>query len=300
MATSASGPDGRNKTPVILDVPIDDIGVLPTVVTRVNELANDPSTDADRVARLILRDPSLTSKVLRIINSAFYGLRQQVQSIQHAVAYLGIHQVRNIVWSSALIESFRFAHGVVEPGTVWEHSLGCAIGAKRMGDLLPEVDGDGAYLGGLLHDLGRIVLLSRFPDSYREVIQVCERGLCTLREAETGEFGISHEEVGASVGEGWDFQEAVIAMIRHHHDPQAAGFYTAPAAVISFVDAICHEQGLRFGFAFDDDTSGYDKDEAWAALRVGHPDLSGVEQENIEAEVVDSIRLTKSFVAGIF
>ncbi len=293
-------PPPETEAPSVVHVPIEDIGVLPTVVAKINALADDPSTDADRVARLILRDPSLTSKILHIINSSFYGLRQEVRSIQHAVAYLGIQQVRNLVVSSTLIESFRFDHGIVEPRAIWEHSLGCAIGSKRMGDMLPGIDGDLVYLGGLLHDLGRIVMISQFSGPYREVINNCERGLCTLREAEQARFDGSHEEIGEAVGRAWGFSDAVLTIIRHHHQPAEGGALAAAVAIVSFANAVCHHEGLRFGFSPDDDNFHENKEFAWHTLGAHHPELGGVNQQDVEAAVVESVQNAKAAVAELF
>jgi len=288
------------KTPDLSRMKIEDLGVLPEVVAQINHLAEQPSTNSDQVARLILRDPTLTTKILRIVNSTYYGLRQEVRSIQHAVSYLGLHQIRNLIISSALIESFRFDHGVVEPSSVWEHSLGCAIGAKRLGDLLDSVDGDGAYLGGLLHDLGRIAMLSKYPDTYAQVVNTCERGLAPLRDAEKSCFGVSHEQAGHTLGSLWGFSEAVLAMVRYHHRPEDAGQYVAPTAVVAVSNAICHREGLRFGFAVDDETADDERQHAWDTLIASHPLENDFDREAVEERVAESVRNTKKLVADIF
>jgi HD-like signal output (HDOD) protein len=289
----------RDDCPTIAGIKIEDVGVLPQVVGQINELAERPSTRAEEVARLILRDPTLTSKILRILNSAYYGLRREIHSLQHAVAYLGIQQIRNLVISSALVESFRFEHGFVEPDRVWEHSLGCAIGAKRIGDTLPGVDGDGAYLGGLLHDLGRIILLSQRPEDYREVVDVCERGLCTLREAEESRFGVSHEEAGCALGEAWGFSEPVLAAIRYHHRPAEAGPMVPLVAAVGFANAVCHQEGIRFGFEVDEELTAGEKETAWEVLIASDPSHRGLQRELMEQRVAESIRETRGVISEL-
>jgi HD-like signal output (HDOD) protein len=279
---------------------IRDIGVLPEVVANINRMAEDPNVNAEQVAGLILRDPALTSKVLRIINSSFYGLRQEIRSVQHAVAYLGIHQVRNLVICSALIESFRFDHGVVDPRSVWEHSLACAIGAKRLGDMLPGIDGDGTYLGGLLHDLGRIILLAKLPNSYAEVVNIGERGLCTLREAEESRFGMHHDEIGYTIGRSWGFAEPVLAMIRYHHCPAEAERYAAQAAVISLSNSICHREELGYGFEVDHELALEEGDRAWEQLQSEHPAARKFQRDAVEEVVTESVAHTRALVADLF
>lgn len=295
-----TSPPTENTVPTINGLPIQDLGVLPQVVAQINELAADPTTTGDQVAELIITDPTLTSKILRILNSSFYGLRQEIRSLRHAVAYLGIHQVRNIIMSSALVESFRFDHGIVEPRAVWEHSLGCAIGAKRVGDAVAALDGDGAYLGGLLHDLGRIIFLSKFPDHYGDVVGSCERGLCSLRDAERSRFGLSHEAAGEMLGRAWGFSDPVLAIIRHHHDPQAAGELAPQVAVVGFVDAICHQQGMGFAFDADGDRISGEKEASWQVLLATLPGVARFPLETLEGEIVESLAETRKLVADLF
>ncbi|RMG43068.1 MAG: HDOD domain-containing protein [Acidobacteria bacterium] len=283
--------------PTIAGVEIQDVGVLPQVAAKVNELASRPDVTGDQIASIILRDPTLTSKVLRLVNSAAFGPRQEIRSLKHAIAYLGINQIRNLVVSSVLVESFRFDHGIVEPRSVWEHCFGCALGAKQLGDLLPDLDGTECYLGGLLHDLGRIVFLSHFSEAYGEVVGLCERGLCPLRDAETSRFGISHAEAGYELGRSWNFSEPVLAMIRYHHEPDAAGPWAPLAAVVGLADAVCHVERLRFGFEIDDDDALEEFERAWSVLLA---DIPAADRRELAEPVEAAVRRARSLVAGLF
>lgn len=300
MGTREAAKRRKANQETIAGLQIEEIGVLPQVVDQINDLADRPSTTAEEVARVILRDPTLTSKILRIVNSTFYGLRREIRSVPHAIAYLGIQQVRNLVVSSALIESFRFEHGVVEPAKVWEHSLGCAIGAKRLGDTLPGVSGDLGYLGGLLHDIGRIVLLSKFPDDYADVVGTCERGLCPLREAEESRFEISHEEAGFILGQAWGFSKSVLSMILHHHRPRKAGPATAQAALVGLANAVCLMEGLHFGFWVDVDFAPRERDRAIGILSETDPAIRDMNWDETLQSLVESIQHTKTLVADLF
>jgi HD-like signal output (HDOD) protein len=296
--TAVTTRDPRN--PIIAGLTIEDIGILPEAVAQINQMAERPDVTAEMVAGPIERDPTLTSKVLRILNSAYYGLRREVRSISHAVAYLGILQIRNIVVSSSVIEAFAFQHGIVDPRLVWEHSLGCAIGAKRLGDMIPELDGDGAYLGGLLHDLGRIVFISKFAEEYGPVVNACERGLCTIRDAEESRFGITHQEAGFILGEAWEFSDAVLAMIRHHHDPAVAGALAPQAAVVGIANSICHSNRLRFGFEMDDEVAMEELEQSWTALMESHQPAAILDREQAEKIVTEAVSHAKELVADLF
>jgi len=293
-------PVSQDAPQSIAGIDLEDIGVLPGVATQVNALASDPSCTADKIAVLILRHPSLTSKVLRIINSSYYGLRSEVRSIQHAVAYLGISQVRNLVVSSALVEAFRFEHGVVGPRTIWEQSLGCAIGAKRLGDALEGMDGDGAYLGGLLHDVGRILLVSKRPEDRAKVIGTCERGVCLMREAEESRFGVNHADAGYMRGRSWGFTESVMSIIRHHHNPRAAGELAPLVAVVGFANAICHREGLSFGFQLDREVAEEEGERCWEIITSSDPAFATADRAAIEEEVVESVHRTREVVSKLF
>lgn len=283
--------------PIIAGLDVQDIGVLPQVAAKVNEMASRPDATGDELAAVILRDPTLTSKVLRLVNSAALAPRQPIRSLRHAIAYLGITQIRNLVLSSVLVEAFRFDHGIVEPRSVWEHCFGCALGAKALGDRLAGVDGGECYLGGLLHDLGRIVFLSHFPEAYGEVVSLCERGLCSLHEAERSRFGIDHTEAGDLLGETWGFSEPVRAMIRHHHDAGAAGSWALLVAIVGLADAICHAERLQFGFEIDDEEAEQGRERAWVVL-AGH--LADADRETLLEPAVEAVRQARSFAANLF
>ena len=267
---------------------IGDVGVLPQVAARVLELADEPESTGQEIAAVIIRDPSLTSKLLRLINSAAFGLRGEVRSIQHAVAYLGIPQIRDLVVSSAVVESFKFDHGIVDPRSVWEHCFGCALGSKRVADMLTGLDGNAAYLGGLLHDLGRICFISSFPAEYADLVALSERGLCPLSEAEQAHFGMAHEEAGEALGREWGFDERVSAMIRWHHDPARAADDAIYAAIVGYVNAVCHERRLRFGFEIDDETQGADTLRCVEMILAERPDADQGHLESACGEAVDA------------
>lgn len=287
------------EVPTIAGLPIRDIGMLPEVARRIHTMAEDPATRAEDVARVIVRDPALTSMVLRIVNSSFYGLRREVRGLGHAIAYLGIHQIRNLVMSSAIVNAFQFNHGIVEPKSVWQHALGCAIAAKKLGDPIPAIDGDGCYLGGLLHDVGRMAFLSAFAQDYADVIETCERGLCALGDAEASRFDVSHEEAGEILGRAWGFSEPVVAIVRHHHGPDAAGEHAAMAAVVAIADATCHVGGLGFGFELDRERAEDSMDGHWDSLRRALGDTCP-DRDAVQPELIETMRQARGSIEALF
>jgi putative nucleotidyltransferase with HDIG domain len=177
---------------------------------------NDPTSSAARLGRLIEIDPSLTAHVMRLANSAFYGLSTRVSSAARAVAVLGFSMVRSMAAG--------IATGVLEPGSgglppgFWEHSVGTAVAASL---LAPRVgcSGADAFSLGLLHDVGWALLYRLRPDAYELVVNRAVAQGVPLVRAEHEEFGISHDLAAGRVFAAWKFPPEVVRAIANHHQP---------------------------------------------------------------------------------
>lgn len=205
---------------------LNDLPALPAVINKILEMTDDPTTSASDMEKLLAHEPSFVAKLMRVVNSAYYGLPGQVSSISHAVMILGFQQVRNLALSVAAFALVR----ANQPGlaklqvSFWRHAFGVGLTA-------PEIVGrkggshearDLAQVGGLLHDVGSLYLFSTFTDHYRDAIERASRENLSLPEAEIAVLGIAHDEVGGMIARAWNFPEPLCFLIGNHYQWDAA------------------------------------------------------------------------------
>lgn len=213
---------------------IEQLFTLPSISQEILEAASDPMSAASRMARIIEKDPVLTSRVLKVVNSAFYGFRRQIVSVEHAVVILGNDEVVNLAFSIAvhqILDRISSRHG----SALWEHSLMVAHLAQWIGLQLGCASTNELYTIGLLHDFGKIVFIQK------GFVLHGLMGLSNIHElaAEEGEMGLSHAEMGAYVAERWNLPEEIVDALLHHHLPGKARDMALSASV-HMADALAH------------------------------------------------------------
>lgn len=196
---------------------------FPKSVQRVLELTRNPDVAAKAIVEVIEKDPVLTGRILQAINSAFYGLPNKVAGVAQAVVMLGINTIKNLAIRSA-------AMGMIPPNNAAGfdtesyllHSLGCAEVCKVIGQELDDTDATEAYIGGLLHDFGKIALALYLPDPFRAALDKSVADGVELHVAEQAIMGVDHTVTGAMLAQKWQFPESLVDCIRHHHQPPPA------------------------------------------------------------------------------
>ncbi|MDY7578232.1 HDOD domain-containing protein [Herbaspirillum sp. RTI4] len=220
---------------------IHDLPSLPVVVLQLMQNLNDK--DAHYIAHKIEQDQALTTKILRLANSAFYGMQRQVMSIRQAISILGLDSVRVLVMAAVVTEKFTGSAGSSLDFTVfWRHSIGTALCARALGARL-SVNPDQAFIGGLLHDIGRLVLAAHAAPAYEEVIIYRKENDCYLFEAERAVLGLDHMLVGRAMMEHWNFPSLILDAVEHHHSPEKCSA-SGLVAIVNLADCIAH--GLDF------------------------------------------------------
>ncbi|HEX8601876.1 MAG TPA: HDOD domain-containing protein [Pseudoduganella sp.] len=248
-----------------LDDVVDNLDDLPSLPAVVMELLN--SIDAEEVdiavlARKVALDGALTAKTLRLANSALYGLQVRITTIQQAITYLGFQTARNLITAAALTGCFPESRcsGFSHPA-FWRHSLATAICAKELARHV-RFNQDYAFTAGLLHDVGRLVLASCFPDHYAQVIAWRGARDALWLDAERAVLGIDHVDAGLALAEHWNFSDPMRLAIGCHHAPEMPGAGLL-AAITHVADAMVHALDLA-GVA--DDTVPPLSAVAWHAL----------------------------------
>lgn len=272
----------RNVFQQTLEKKLADLPPLPTVVMKIMETVNNPDTSAEDLNRLISMDPGLSSKVLRIVNSAYYGFPKRISTITHAVVILGFNTVRNLVLGVSafgILTQKSMPYGLNRT-QFWEHSVATAvagnvIGKKRLAKMRNAADE--AFIGGLLHDIGALFLDSYFPVQYAVAMAFAAREQKTAYEAERLILGIDHMTVGRRIAEYWNFPPHLVAMLGSHHEPTKQKEQFELTAVIHAGDWLAWQSGyfssehtrapeldpeVAAWLAFDDETLEWAKREA--------------------------------------
>jgi putative nucleotidyltransferase with HDIG domain len=221
------------------------IGTLPSLSKTYQALAQavqNPSTSLEQVAEIVERDIAMSAKILQLVNSAFFGLPQRVTEIQNAVAYLGMDTIKNLALASDTFRVFapdpRFPPSLYE--TMQQHAYRTATIVKALG--LDRKDCEVAAVSALLHDIGKLILASKMPDQFRDVLTLTEKSGCSQCEAEEELLGISHAEIGAYLLGLWGINRVVVESIAHHHRPTRiphSGFDVSAAVYVA--NLLAHE-----------------------------------------------------------
>lgn len=217
---------------------------LPVSVDRVLQLVNDPDCSLAEVGKAISADPSLALKTLRLVNSAYYGLRTQIVSVDHAVALLGIKVIKNLALSATVFDTFKGG-----ADQLLRHSITCGVAMRALlesGGLSCHIEPDEAFVYGLLHDVGKIVFEAFLPDEYAASAELSRKNGIPMFDAEREIIGADHSEMGERLAQNWKLPSPlVLAIAGHHHltrcwDPDAKVL----AALLAVADYMCHASGV--------------------------------------------------------
>ena len=196
---------------------------LSTTATKVLETCNNPQSSPNDLNRLIALDPVLAGQVLRLINSAYYSLRHPVSSLTRAIIMLGVNTVKNLVLSFAILQQLPIAKpfGALSPVSFWEHSVAVGVIAKWLAEFkgVDLKDQEDYFVGGLLHDLGKIPLNHQFADETQQAMVLARQHRWSAVYAESIIFGFDHSMVGGLIARKWRLSPAFVNVLAYHHRP---------------------------------------------------------------------------------
>lgn len=205
---------------------IDRMPVLSTTVTKVLDICNRPDTSPNDLNKIISLDPVLTGRVLKLINSAYYALPNQISSLTRAIIMLGINTVKNLALSTAVLNAMKGhkSQQILPADQFWTHSLSVGVTAKALAAKsgISFAQREDYFVAGLLHDLGKIPLVECFADDYENVIQQTREHQTPLFAAERVVFGFDHGWVGKMIAEKWKLSNTIVDCLNFHHESEKA------------------------------------------------------------------------------
>lgn len=216
---------------------------FPAAVTRLISACQDINATAATFEKIIECDASLAVRLLRMANSALFGLTNEVRTVRHATALLGIRRLKHLALSVAAAGMFsEGATAARERKTLWNHSLGCATVARLLAKFVSSVSPDDAFLAGIFHDVGKLLLYDVVPRDYAMLISQCPTA--RLREEEVFVFGVSHEEIGLRSAHSWGLAEEIKAAIGYHHRPNETPVHFDFAALVHIANSLSKEWNI--------------------------------------------------------
>ncbi len=229
---------------------IDQLDPVPPVATQIMALAEEPDSALSEIADLILNDPAITANLLKICNSAYFGLNRKVESVRDAIGFVGLDQIVQLVMLNSVSQNLKKqlqGYGLGE-GELWRHAVSSAHVAKILaGKFGISQHRHLIYTAALLKDIGKLILGRFVAFSFEEInILVNSKGF-SFNEAEKKVIGMNHEELGAMVGQKWRFSDKLIYIIRHHHLSNESAREDPATALVYLADIICMMMGVCTG-----------------------------------------------------
>jgi putative nucleotidyltransferase with HDIG domain len=223
-----------------------DLPTIPIVAIKVMQLIESESATAEELAKIVASDPAVAARVLKISNSSFYGCQRQIQTLSGAIIVLGFSTLRSLVVAASVKQVYK-PYGLTEK-MLWEHSFAAGLAARIIATQTRAANEEEAFLAGLFHDIGKIIMNTLDRVKFQEVMQHCYNEGTSFGEAERGVYPFGHDEVGAYVIRKWNLPEVLTTAILQHHKLEFSA-EDSPAvrnltAVTSLADQFCLKLGI--------------------------------------------------------
>ena len=261
------------------------------VLEEIEQALQSPQCSLGTIGEAIQKDLALTARLLRLANSPFFGFATRLSTVAEAVSLLGIQQIQDLITASSVMEQFKgVPDTLVSKDSFWRHSLAVGITARllAMERRLPKPDK--FFVAGLLHDVGRLVLLSQATDCAHAIIELHQRERIMLREAEEKILGYDHQQIAAELLQSWSYPPTLVQAVAFHHTPNQS-LAKLDASVIHIADHLVNAMGIgssgeRFIPPLDE--------KAWTLLGLNHDILARlVEAVDEQMIAVEEAFLTK-------
>ena len=233
---------------------------LSSIDSALKELLGADQRYTSQIAEIIRRDPSLTSRLLRMVNSVYYGISRPIKNIEEAVFYLGVRQIRQLAMVTPIIEDFQKLAGNYRfPWReFWQHCIGTALLTREVIDIVQSPNEETDYVAGLIHDVGKIVMASAFPEHFAEICRRRDEGGIDLLDLERQVLGMDHAELGAVYLKKQLLPEVFVEIAQFHHCPAQARHHQRIVAAVQVADLL-----VRFGKIGDSGNHAEVADESW-------------------------------------
>jgi len=247
----------------------EDLPVLPQVHSQAMRIAQNPESNISELKEILKYDPALTATILKISNSAYYGFSHKVESLQTALVMLGLREVTNLIVTAAIVHTFPTDEMSknFDAEKFWLHTVSTGILSGFLVHYLKLATNGDVFTGGLLHDLGRVLLASHFPEEFDKCIAYSREKKVAPRIAERYVLGIDHSAIGGYLATRWELPESLTAMIRYHHAPNRENYHMLDVAVVHLANRLSKHHGFRvLDYDDEEETESLEQDSAWNTI----------------------------------
>ncbi|TET37257.1 MAG: HDOD domain-containing protein [Planctomycetota bacterium] len=273
----------KKKVEALTDLP-----TLPIVVLKLNEMLRNPSTSAQDIGELLQQDLVISARTLKLVNSAYYGFPRKIASITRAIVILGFQKVRDLALTVSVMDIFNGrSDALFSPEAFWQHALTAAIATETIAGRLRSPEQKDAFMGGLLHDMGRFLLARNFSHDYAKAVRHMQENGCPLVEAERAALGFDHGLVGEWLTEKWKFPSKLVRAIRYHHSPDVAKEDTGYVYLVHAGDVIAR--------AVDVGVEGANPISPFSRKVWKHFNINRVKLDSIIRDVLGGLRTAQDF-----
>jgi putative nucleotidyltransferase with HDIG domain len=221
---------------------------FPATIQKVMALAGDPDSSLTELVAVVRFDQAITANILRICNSAYFGLRRPVDNVNDAIMHMGKKNVLRAVMASGLSRYFRTTKGYdVKGGDLWEHAVAVALMSQICAARLSRPDDPRLFTAGVLHDIGKMVLGEFVHESWQKIQDLVEKQRYSFLEAEEEVIGVNHAELGGEIALIWKFPDEILKAIAFHHRPDLLADDDAVPWIVYLSNQVCHIMGIGVG-----------------------------------------------------
>jgi HD-like signal output (HDOD) protein len=229
--------------PVFRDM--DKLSSVPYVYAQLDEAIRTSRVSAAHISSIISQDTSLTARLLKIVNSAFFSFPRKVDTISRAVIIVGTQQLRDLALATSVINSFsNIPERYITMESFWRHSIACGLASRIIAGYFKAANVERYFVAGILHDIGRLMIATKMPEETASVFRIAEQRDQPLHVIEREVLGFDHAQVGSELIDFWRLPKSFEEIILYHHEPTLANLYRNDAAVIHIADSIVHAMQL--------------------------------------------------------
>jgi HD-like signal output (HDOD) protein len=278
-----------------------DLSTLPTVVKKIIELTQDPDVSMADVENAVSTDPVISTRILRIVNSAYYSFFREITSLRQAIVVLGLEATKSLIYGTSIISVFgresKIAGFSLEG--FWQYSAACGNISRTLAALLNYQGHHECFMAGLVHDIGKIVLANHLPGEFEKAISVAHEKRVPLREAAEEVMGFHHGDVGRQLAVRWRLPRLLEEVIAYHDTPYRAEQHPEIAAIVRLASLLCLEH--KIGVSGEPEMEiNLREDPAWQLLSEKNPLFNTIDFDRFRASLDEEVEKVNAFVKAIF
>lgn len=220
---------------------VENLPTIPTILRKILAIIEDPNVSLQKITDFVSSDPTLTARILKMVNSPVYGFPGRISSVSHAMVILGLNAVKGLLLGVSVFELMqKYMTGL------WEHSLATAIFSRILATKKGIDAPEEVSVAGLLHDIGKVIFMIAFKEDYLKVLDQVKTDEKYLFEAERAYFGLTHAEVGGIISKRWNFPLKLIEPIMYHHRPQLSEKYQKETSIVHIANILTVARGIGY------------------------------------------------------